>query len=93
MRDVCIWNPGTQISDVILDIETAGVHTVKGFATIDDVALINVEVSSITQKLQHRLRKPLTVYRTVKRLCRLALSCIPAYKPTILSCVQSKMVC
>ncbi|KAL3159311.1 Bifunctional aspartokinase/homoserine dehydrogenase 1, chloroplastic [Trebouxia sp. C0010 RCD-2024] len=35
--------PGTQISDVILDIETAGVHIVKGFATIDDVALINVE--------------------------------------------------
>ena len=43
-----MWHTGTQISDVILDIETAGVHTVKGFATIDDVALINVEVSSIT---------------------------------------------
>ena len=29
---------------MLLDVETAGVHTVKGFATIDDVALINVEV-------------------------------------------------
>ena len=37
---------GTQISDVILDIQTAGFQTVKGFATIDNVALINVEVSS-----------------------------------------------
>ena len=44
-----MWHTGTQISDVMLDIETAGVHTVKGFATIDDVALINVEVSSITR--------------------------------------------
>ena len=35
---------GTQIADVLLDMETAGVKTVKGFATIDDVALINVEV-------------------------------------------------
>ncbi|DBA71735.1 TPA: Bifunctional aspartokinase/homoserine dehydrogenase 1, chloroplastic [Trebouxia sp. C0005] len=35
--------PGTQISDVILDIQTAGFQTVKGFATIDHVALINVE--------------------------------------------------
>lgn len=35
---------GTQIADVLLDMETAGVRTVKGFATIDDVALINVEV-------------------------------------------------
>ena len=36
---------GTQISDAVLDLETAGFHTVKGFATIDHVALINVEVS------------------------------------------------
>lgn len=35
---------GTQIADVLLDVETAGVRTVKGFATIDNVALINVEV-------------------------------------------------
>lgn len=28
----------------MLDIETAGIQTVKGFATIDQVALINVEV-------------------------------------------------
>lgn len=40
-----MWYVGTQISDVMLDIETAGVQTVKGFATIDHVALINVEVS------------------------------------------------
>ena len=37
---------GTQISDALLDVQTAGFQTVKGFATIDDVALINVEVSS-----------------------------------------------
>ena len=36
---------GTQISDALLDIATAGLQTVKGFATIDNVALINVEVS------------------------------------------------
>ena len=42
-------NAGTQIADVLLDMETAGVRTVKGFATIDDVALINVEVSFCMQ--------------------------------------------
>ena len=42
---------GTQISDVILDIETAGIHTVKGFATIDQVALINVEVRRFVSHL------------------------------------------
>lgn len=51
LRDVCMWNTGTQISDVILDIETAGVHIVKGFATIDDVALINVEVRPIIEEV------------------------------------------
>lgn len=45
---VVIWHAGTQISDVKLDIETAGIHTVKGFATIDEVALINVEVGPFT---------------------------------------------
>lgn len=35
---------GTQIADVLLDVDTVGVQTVKGFATIDNVALINVEV-------------------------------------------------
>ena len=44
LKNVISWNAGTQISDVLLDIETAGIHTVKGFATIDEVALINVEV-------------------------------------------------
>lgn len=46
-----MWHAGTQISDVQLDIETAGVHTVKGFATIDEVALINVEVRLFTKGL------------------------------------------
>ena len=35
---------GTRITDVDADIERAGVQLVKGFATIDHVALINVEV-------------------------------------------------
>ena len=35
---------GTRITDVDADIERAGVQLVKGFATIDNVALINVEV-------------------------------------------------
>ncbi len=35
---------GTRITDVQADIERAGVQLVKGFATIDHVALINVEV-------------------------------------------------
>lgn len=40
----CVWHTGTQISDAMTDIENAGFQTVKGFATIDDVALVNVEV-------------------------------------------------
>ena len=48
---VCVWHAGTQISDVLLDIETAGIHTVKGFATIDEVALINVEVRPFRSNL------------------------------------------
>ena len=49
---------GTQISDIILDLATAGLQTVKGFATIDNVALINVEVqclglASFTQHVCH----------------------------------------
>ncbi|KAK9838066.1 hypothetical protein WJX74_011058 [Apatococcus lobatus] len=35
--------PGTRITDVNADIERAGMQLVKGFATIDNVALINVE--------------------------------------------------
>ena len=35
---------GTRITDVVADLERAGVQLVKGFATIDNVALINVEV-------------------------------------------------
>ena len=49
---------GTQISDALLDVQTAGFQTVKGFATIDDVALINVEVSS-----------PATLLFAIKRYC------------------------
>ena len=50
---------GTQISDIMLDLATAGLQTVKGFATIDNVALINVEVwilchtSHLKRPLQH----------------------------------------
>lgn len=34
---------GTQIADEETDVDRTGVVTVKGFATIDNVALINVE--------------------------------------------------
>ena len=36
--------PGTVIGDFITQEDEAGGQFVKGFATIDDVALINVEV-------------------------------------------------
>lgn len=41
---------GTQISDLRTDMETSGPVTVKGFATIDNVALINVEVRLQTRR-------------------------------------------
>lgn len=37
------WLAGTQISDESTDTEHTGPVSVKGFATIDNVALINVE--------------------------------------------------
>lgn len=43
---------GTRITDVEADIERAGVQLVKGFATIDNVALINVEVLPCSLSLE-----------------------------------------
>ena len=40
---ICLFNAGTIISDAQSDVDRTGPVMVKGFATIDNVALINVE--------------------------------------------------